>query len=58
MKKNYINPQMLVVMMEQNLPIADSNPQANIDTEDDGIAPGSFGSKRRGSWDVWDEEED
>ena len=58
MKKNYMKPQMMVVMMEQNLPIANSDPQASIDKSDPGIAPGSFDTKGRGSWDIWDEEDE
>ena len=53
-----MKPQMMVVMMEQNLPIANSDPQASIDKSDPGIAPGSFDTKGRGSWDIWDEEDE
>lgn len=60
MKKIYIQPNTVVVKVEQQRPVAlvvTSIPQANIDTSDAGIAPGSFGVKRNYvDYNVWDDD--
>lgn len=54
MKKTYMQPQTAVHEIELTQIIAGSEPNANIDKTDDGVAPGSFGTKEQNDWDIWE----
>lgn len=56
MKKIYVSPESLTVQIRPMSILMGSDPIANIDTEDAGIAPGSFGTKGVSDVNVWDSE--
>lgn len=56
MKKIYMQPQTAILKVETTgVLLSGSDPQANIDKTDGGIAPGSFGTKEQQDWDIWNE---
>ena len=56
MKKIYVSPESLTVQIRPMSILMGSDPSANIDTEDAGIAPGSFGTKVISDKNIWDDE--
>lgn len=56
MKKIYVSPESLTVQIRPMSILMGSDPAANIDTEDAGIAPGSFGAKVINDKSLWDNE--
>ncbi len=57
MKKTYISPSFVMVQLNlSNVILVGSDPTATVDVTDDGIAPGSFGTKGVSDVNVWDSE--
>jgi hypothetical protein len=54
MKKVYMQPQTEVFNAAPEQILAGSDPNARIDKDHEGVAPGDFESKQRGEWDIWE----
>ena len=56
-KKAYLNPALVIMIVNECLPIAVSNPGEDgvgINKDAAGVTPDAFGTKEFDDWNIWD----